>query len=346
MLMIAVPAVSQAATHVVTMGLPTAAQKTFNQKLSSDVNDFFPHGITIRAGDSIRFVPTGFHTVDLPPRGNGPLALITPNGQKVSGALDAAGAPFWFNGQDQVGFNPALATAPGFGKRFTYTGANRVESGLPLQSRPRPMTVKFTRTGRYTYDCDVHPGMKGVVRVVGRHAKVPTARANARAVAAQLKRDTAIAKSLARTRVPAGFVDVGSAGPHGVEFFGFFPRTLTIPTGTTVRFRMSAKSFDDHTATTGPGDPETDPSSYLGQLAASFEAPAINPAAIYPSDPPGAPAGLTPTSHGNGFWNSGVMDTSAASPLPSSNAVTFTTPGTYQFFCLIHPFMHGTVVVR
>jgi plastocyanin len=27
------------------------------------------------------------------------------------------------------------------------------------------------------------------------------------------------------------------------------------------------------------------------------------------------------------------------------NAVTFTTAGTYEFYCLIHPFMHGTVIV-
>jgi plastocyanin len=40
-----------------------------------------------------------------------------------------------------------------------------------------------------------------------------------------------------------------------------------------------------------------------------------------------------------------VLDTSSATPLPSSNAVTFTAPGTYQFYCLIHPFMHGTVTV-
>jgi plastocyanin len=67
---------------------------------------------------------------------------------------------------------------------------------------------------------------------------------------------------------------------------------------------------------------------------------------VYPSDPPGTLAALSPTLHGNGFWNSGVLDTAKATPLPTSNAVTFTTPGTYNFYCLIHPFMHGTVVVQ
>ncbi|MEA2254813.1 MAG: Cupredoxin-like domain, partial [Solirubrobacteraceae bacterium] len=29
-----------------------------------------------------------------------------------------------------------------------------------------------------------------------------------------------------------------------------------------------------------------------------------------------------------------------------SNAVTFSQAGTYTFYCLIHPFMKGTVVVQ
>ncbi len=40
------------------------------------------------------------------------------------------------------------------------------------------------------------------------------------------------------------------------------------------------------------------------------------------------------------------MDTVSASPLPASNRVTFAAAGTYQFYCMIHPFMHGTVVVQ
>jgi plastocyanin len=40
------------------------------------------------------------------------------------------------------------------------------------------------------------------------------------------------------------------------------------------------------------------------------------------------------------------MDESNATPLQSSNSVTFNAPGTYQFYCLIHPFMHATVVVK
>ena len=55
---------------------------------------------------------------------------------------------------------------------------------------------------------------------------------------------------------------------------------------------------------------------------------------------------ITPTLHGNGFWNTGGMDNSSATALPSSMSVTFGAPGTYQFFCLVHPFMHGTISVK
>jgi plastocyanin len=41
------------------------------------------------------------------------------------------------------------------------------------------------------------------------------------------------------------------------------------------------------------------------------------------------------------------LDSSSTTPaLPSSNSVTFSTAGTYTFYCLIHPFMKGTVTVQ
>ena len=342
---LAVPATASAATKTVDMGLPTAQQKTF-QKAFSDVNDFFPHGTTIHVGDSIKFVPTGFHTVDIPRKGGSALGLILPTGQLVAGANDAAGAPFWFNGQSNVSFNPALVKSS-FGKKARYTGAKRIQSGLPLAQHPKPFTVKFTKTGSYTYYCDIHPGMKGTIKVVSTKNSVPSAKSDKRDLNTQIASDLRAAKKLARTVTPPNTVSVGASSPRGVEYYGFFPATLRIKAGTTVNFRMSSKSFEDHTATTGPGDPENQPTSYLGVIAASFQGAAFDPRGVFPSEAPGSIGALTPTLHGNGFWNSGVMDHSSTTPaLAASNAVTFSAPGTYQFYCMIHPFMHGTVVVQ
>lgn len=343
-LAVALPAAAQAKTKTVDMGLPVKSQKTF-QKHGSDVNDFFPHGVTIHVGDKVKFVPTGFHSVQIPPKAGRVAPFAAPTGQTVSGAKDAAGTDFWFNGQPQLAFNPVLLPPGGFGKHFRYTGKKDIQSGLPLAPKNKPMTVKFTKAGRYTYFCNLHPGMKGTVRVRPKGKAIPSAKADKRTLKRQLKRDLKIAKGLALTSVPAKTVDVGSAGPHGVEFYAMFPlKGLTVHVGDSVNFRITKGSYEAHTATFGPGN-INDPSSYIGGLAASFQSPAFDPRAVYPSERPGTEAAYTSLLHGNGFWNAGAMDRSNATPLASSNSVKFEQPGTYQFYCLIHPFMVGTVHV-
>jgi plastocyanin len=338
------PVAAQAATKTVDMGLPTASQRTF-QNTGSDVNDFFPHRVTIHAGDRIRFVPTGFHTVDLPGRRTRKLPIFTPTGQPIAGSTDAAGAPFWFNGQSGVTFNPVLLRS-GFGKSFAYTGARAALSGFPLARRPKAMTVRFPRTGTFRYFCDVHLGMTGIVSVVSARRRIPSAAADRATLRRQLATTLRTARALPTTgTVPPNTVDVGRQGAGGVSLLAFLPAALTVPTGTTVTFRMNARS-EVHTATTGPGDPENQPTSYLGAIAASLNGPAVDPKAAFPSEPPGALAALTPTFHGNGFWSSGVLDLdSTTATVPPANTVTFAAPGAYQVFCMIHPFMHTTVTV-
>jgi plastocyanin len=310
----------------------------------SDANAFFPSTVAIHVGDKVKFAPVGFHTVDFVAKGKQPTPLVSPTGQKAA-ENDAAGSPFWFTtaGLDALSFTPSLANGL-FGKSATFDNTKNVESGLPLSAKPKPLTITFKKAGTFTYLCDVHPGMKGTVKVLPKSKRVPSAKADAAALKKQSDAALKTAKALANATSPANTISVGASGAGGVERLAFFPSTLTVPTGTTVTFKMSAKTYDLHTATTGPGDPEKEPTSYLGTLAASITGPAFDPAAVYPSDPPGTTAALTPTSHGNGFWSSGFMDQSSKSPtLPASNAVTFSAPGTYTFYCLIHPFMKATV---
>jgi plastocyanin len=331
-------------TKKVDMGLPPAAQGEFNNKYGADVNDFFPHKVTIRVGDKVRYRPTGFHTVDLPPKhGAKVLPLFTPNGTKAT-STDANGAPFWFTGKvDNVGFNPALLGSL-YGKHVKYRN-KRVESGLPLGQDLKPFTVRFTKKGKFKYYCDIHPGMTGVVVVKGKKARIPTAKQDRKRLKKQLKRDRKRAKGLATSAPPAGnTVYVGASTAGGVEYFGMLPGKKTVRVGETVRFTMSPKSFEAHTATFGPG-PAEDPASYLGGLAKSFEAPVVDARGVYPSEPPGTVANFTSALHGNGFWNSGVLDHAPASQPAAFNDVKFTAPGTYDYYCLIHPFMHGQVEV-
>jgi plastocyanin len=334
------PAMAQAKTKEMFAGAPTAAAKKMGE--ATVANAFFPSKLTVAAGDSVRFVPAGFHNVHVPEKGEGLTPFLVPTGQKVAGSADAADAAFWFNGQDMMGPNPALFAAAGFGKKFTYTGAEDIQSGLPGEGA-KPMTVKFTKAGNYTVYCDIHAGMKASVKVVKKGAKVPTAKQDAAAVKKSADAAVKAAKGLETKAQPANTVALGVTAKGGVEYLGMVPSSLTVKPGTTVKFAMGKGSFEPHTATFGPGD-ITDPNSYLGAIAKSFESPAIDPRGLYPSDV--TPVSLSPTTHGNGFWNSGALDALAASPLPGEASVKLDTPGTYKFYCVIHPFMQGSVTVQ
>lgn len=336
----ALPAAAGAQTKgkVVYAGGPASFAKKL-QKFGAGVNNFLVNRITVRVGGTVTWngasLAGGFHSVDIPTRGGSDVALITPTGKTVSGVNDAGGTPFWFNGKvPELSFNPQLF-APMGGK--TYTGKARVDSGLPV-GKPHNFTVRFLKVGTYKYFCDVHAGMHGFVVVKPRGARIPSSRQDAATLKAEERHYLAEAKQVAATKVSGNQVSLGASGPGGVEVFAMFPSTLRIKAGTTVKFSMSKDSREVHTATFGPV-------AYRAQLANSFAGPAPAPAALYPSDPPGS-ISLSPTSHGNGFANTGALDRDPTTPLAAFGAITFTTPGTYTYQCLIHTFMHGTIIVH
>src|SRR3954471_6066135 len=78
-----VPAAAQAKTKEMYAGPPLATAKKLGQ--TTTANAFFPSKLTVNVGDSVSFVPAGFHTVNLPKKGDGPLDLIVPTGQSVAG---------------------------------------------------------------------------------------------------------------------------------------------------------------------------------------------------------------------------------------------------------------------
>jgi plastocyanin len=372
-LSLAFPVAAQAKVKTVYEGLPIKDQSKFlntvganGATLQADAIDYFPHTVTIHVGDSVKFEPTAFRNIDIPALKHGkqqkPLALLQ-IGAIVQGDNDAAGQPFWFNGQrPNVFFNKAVVPpnprvdysftkVPGAKTvKVTYTGKKAVTSDIPFNAGPPSTQVRFTRAGTYTVYDDLHTGAKGSVRVLAKHKRIPSAAADKKALAKQVARDFKIAKGLQEVTLPPNTVDVGSAGNDGVEYFGYLPSTLTVPVGSTVTFRMTGKSFENHTATLSSenADPEAGTNSHLGKIAASFFQPTLDPEGVWPSDQ-NEPAVLTKTSHGDGFWNSGVLAPASRSPapgiIPESRQVTFAQAGTYEIYCMVHPQMHGTVVV-
>jgi plastocyanin len=352
------PVAAHAATKKVTEGLPVKDQAKFIGKLKVDAIDFFPHTVTVHVGDSIRFSPTAFHQIDFPPKGQGPIQVITAS-TPIQNSNDSAGQPFWFNGLPNFGFNPELVSgkptvdysvtkrARKHGRHVTYTGKNRVTTPIPFDAGPKPLTIKFAKVGNFKYFCDLHNGMHGLVKVKPKHDRIPGAKADAKTLSKQVARDYKIARKLPKAQQAPNTISVGNAGRFGVEYFGYLPGTTTVPVGTTITFHMTPDSFENHTATTGPGIPEQDSNSFLGQIAASFFRANFLAPGVYPSTKPGDPSVVNKSTHGDGFWNSGVLGVRKTSlPVPSSASVTFTAPGTYDFWCMVHPQMHGRVIVQ
>jgi plastocyanin len=308
-----------------------------------DFNGFFPAASRIHVGDSVSFAINGFHTVTFLAKGQAlpPLIILSP-GMPLSGRLDASGAPFWFNGQPSQIINP-VAAAPSGGK--TYAGKGFLNSGLPAgEGPPKPFVVKFRKAGSFTFFCIVHPGMKGVVKVVPKSRPAPSVKADLAAAKLQQQSATVQAKRLREVKPPAATVLAGNdAGT--VTWLRFFPQNLKVKAGTTVEFKIASKR-EVHTVTFGP-------SAYTSAIEKSFISPVgggggpptllVNPLGGYPSDPPPLPP-YTGANHGNGFEGSGVISNEGG-PLPSSVKINFTKPGVYGFECVIHPGMDGKVTV-
>jgi plastocyanin len=349
------PAVASAATKTVQAGpFGRAAIQDFRQA-QADANAFFRRTVTIRRGDRVRWRINGFHNIMFPARGDDPPGLVAADpARPVTGVNDAAGRPFWFNGQPSLIFNPLVAFRQG---NQAYNGRSLRASGLPLDEDAPPVyTLRFPRRGTFNYYCDVHAGMKGTVRVVGRGARVPTKARDRNAAAREMAARLDAAEELTTgegTEDLQNTVQAGNDDAKGTAVFKFFPAEASVRAGDTVTLQMPRRTTEVHTFTFGPSNGEN---LYVDQIAEVFITPIENPTgpptigldprAAYPSDNPAAaqPA-ITAALHGNGFFNTGILDGDAATPPPSSVQVRFGAPGTYPYICIVHPFMRATIRV-
>jgi plastocyanin len=330
------PAAAQAATKSVTAGPPPKGLLKGVPPTTTD-NAFYPAKVKVHVGDSVSYKFLGFHDVLFPPKGQPapPFALIDP-ATPVSGVTDAGGAPMWFNGQPSAAFNPIVAAPTG---SKVINGKGTHGSGLPA-SEKFSYKVRFAKTGTFSYYCAIHPGMKGTVQVVKKSARVPSKADDKKAAKKQAASASKLAKQLVADGDPGGnVVNVGN-DKKGIASLAFFPANKTVKAGTAVTFQMPGKSTESHNVAFGPKD-------YV--LSHTIEGPngSLNPFVVYPSDPPTGPLPPLGTgNHGNGFLATGLLDTDSKSPFPDKATVTFSTPGTYVYYCNIHqPDMSGTIVV-
>jgi plastocyanin len=285
---------------------------------------YYPGSITINVGDTIvwKLNSAEPHTVTFPQPGETKAPdLIIPEGGDSQRML----------------MNP-LAVLPQGEAEYdgsALTGSGQIGGGPDF---PTEYKLTFTKPGTYDYYCAFHSMMKGTVVVQEAGSAYPKTQAQIDAdAAAQLAADTQAAKQAEPTAMQTST----RPGPNGttiyevnmgygdsiMSYMRFSPTDLTIHVGDTVEWtQKDVEAPHTVTFTSGGQEPElvlTEPQqSGPPKLV-------LNPEVL-------APAGGT-TYSGQGYFNSGLIwGTEVPIPGPRTYSLTFDTPGTYNYICVLH----------
>ncbi len=296
---------------------------------------FYPDKLTINEGDTVvwKINSAEFHDVIFAPPGQAFVPLTTAEGGQ--------------NGPPTVVISPLFA-APSGGPNYDGTTlANSGELAMAAPGSPE-FRLTFPKAGSYDYYCNIHSaplpdgqiaGMTGniTVRAAGSAlASTPdqvSADAQAAIAADQqaaTAEDTQVKQAIPPTsnsdgtmtyHIKAGF-DTQTAA-----YMRFTPSDITIHAGDTVTWQQnSAVSPHTFTLTSGAKDPDL-----VVALPRSSGPPKLilNPQVLLP-------AGGT-TYDGQGFFSSGfVPGTQDPTPGPRTYSLKFSTPGTYEYICILH----------
>jgi plastocyanin len=324
---------------------PPVAKPPATAPKSTDLDSFLPGTLAINAGDSVTFRTHSFHTISFGgPRIRRQLPFIVPDPRHraYSGILDAENEPFFFDGLAVAIYNQRVLY-PFPSSKLVVSDQGIHSSGIisPFVKRPSA-TFTFPKPGTYHFYCLIHPYMRGTIRVAASGAPVPSADTVKTRVTKRFAADIAAARRLAKVRPKTRNIVYAGVGKGGVDLLAFSPRRLTVEAGTTVAF-VNHDAREVHNEAFGPVkwvqhfDVTTD---LIGPPGSPDQ---VTPVFIYGSQP--APYFYSGFEHGNGFLATPITDGVPHGP-PQAVRVTFTRPGTYHFFCMIHgPSMSGEIVV-
>jgi len=212
-------------------------------------------------------------------------------------------------GPPLLALNPQAAAPT---RSATYDGSGYANSGV-LARKGQSWSLTFTKPGTYRYICLVHgPGMSGVVTVHPRPTR----------------------GKLYIVQAGDGMA-AGQDNANTTESTVFFPRALTIHVGDTVEW---IGGF--HTISFGPDAlrHKLEKELFIAARGSNGHTQvAFNPQVAYPSG--GA------TYDGTGYVNSGLLFMRAQGSQPPTYRLTFTKAGTYEYDCLLHYGMDGTITV-
>jgi plastocyanin len=297
----------------------------FSQLLPTDtgnteaVNQFYPRTLTIYQGDRVTWTVNAqneVHTVTFAPD---PVLrkLEDPQVQIAARML---------GGKQQLVVNPAVffpsSRGPlverdaGLAKTLLSCGAIGPAGAPTAQS----CTIAFPNLGTYAYDCLLHsgipgsPDMDGVIKVVARPQP-----------------------STHRWTVWAGTGNAIDAND------GFWPPHLTIHAGDTVTWRSGGVLF--HTVSFGIDPRKT---ALFVPAGTGKQGPilAVNPQVAFPAMPKGGIYSGGVASSGIVGLGGNYVNLPGQRFLTAVFSLTFDTPGTYTYYCLVHaPLMKGTITV-
>jgi len=297
-----------------------------NAPLEHQISAYFPGKLTVRPGDTIEFTnkSKGYpHTVTLGVKADGSNRppIITDKGVNA-----AAFGPCFTDTEPSAQLTacptpPNPANPPAFaGKGYWNSGV--IQNGSTQPGASNKTTVKLADNipaGDYSFVCMLHPFMIGTLTVAPSDdvRLTPTAvRANADTASAKAISDAAALKPPAAT---AGAVAAGW-GDRITAVNKFDPTSINVKVGDEVTW-TSVSPYEPHTIT----------------FNGKFSGPE-DPAATAPA---GVKSGGTFT---GGLAHSGFI---GAPPIVPSNkfSLKFGKAGTYNYVCLLHPTMTGTVTV-
>ena len=306
------------------------------------LNLFFPAKLSVRAGDRVTFRSRGFHTVTFA-GGAAPAPVFAPDptGATYGATADAAGNPFFFAALTKIVYNVGAFLPAGSG---TVDGSGAVSTGILApgeDGKTATATWTFPKAGRYTILCLIHPGMTQTITVKPKRAKVAAPAAVKAEAAKETKKAWAGVTAIAKAPVPANTVLMGRGNQATV--MGYFPARSTVKAGTTVRF-VSGSTSEPHNVAFGPPEYIDGFMKSTDLFPAAPDGPnQASPALAYGTE--GGPYVYTGANHGNGFMATPLASLAPGFPVKGTD-VTFTTPGTYHFFCLLHgPEMAGDSTV-
>lgn len=283
---------------------------------------FGPSELKVHQGDTVMWHITGAHNINFEEEMAN--LIIVPE-----------------NGGPQI--NPAIVL-PTIENGGSYTGGP-ANSGLEFRVN---LALTFSLVmdappGRYTYFCDVHPGMVGVIEIVADDEEIPPP-AEAHVTGIEELGNTF------NNAVPVGVqmstmgamtsedgvanIALGSAGTGRATVNLFAPSTVIIQAGEKVTWTNPADSVDIHFVDSLPYDPE--------------QTPDVIPDMSDPSGPPifNIGPGFSGTVPDGSTINDGDAYNSGFLVPGQSYTLTFADAGMYSFYCHIHPGMNGVVIVE